>query len=244
MMHQLSFFSGLFYTVVNMLHTDPLDRGKQIFLPEGTPEMIHILVVLFCLVSRAEIADGIENLFFLVPDKTIIIPAPPLNEKTTGKRHTHRVSRFIKDKHGECGYQVVEEAVFRIPEVRVAFTRILPCKNAIRKHLAEFVECFRVMDRISHPCKRPGVVQGKELVVFAKELFAEIGADRFTVRGGKLINLAVQPAPDDLEIKHRVALDFMDQEVSQFSFGPGCFESDNDIPDHPASFFVMFGWLD
>jgi hypothetical protein len=57
--------------------------------------------------------------------------------------------------------------------------------------------------------------------VFAKELFAEMGADRFTVRGGKLINLAVQPAPDDLEIEHRVSLDFMNQEVPQFSFSPG-----------------------
>ena len=81
-------------------------------------------------------------------------------------------------------------------------------------------------------------------MVFAKELFAEIGADRFAVRGGESINLAVQPAPDDLEIEHRVTLDFMDQEVSQFSFGPGCFELDNDIPYHPASFFMMLGRLD
>ena len=83
--------------------------------------MIHSLVVLFCLVSRAEIADGIENLFFLVTDKTIVIPSPLLNEKTTGKRHTHRVSRFIEDKHGESNYQVIEESVLRIPEIRVAF---------------------------------------------------------------------------------------------------------------------------
>jgi hypothetical protein len=202
------------------------------------------LAVLFSLVSRAEIADGIEDLFFLVPDETIIIPAPLLNEKTTGKGHTHRMTRLIENKHGECCYQVIEEAVLRIPEVRVAFARILPCKNTLMKHLAEFEECLPVMNYIVHRKKCPGVVEGKELMVFAKELFTEIGADRFTVRGGKLINLAVQPAPDNLEIKHCIALDFMDQEASQFSFGPGGFESDNDIPDYPASFFMLFWRLD
>jgi hypothetical protein len=222
-----------------------MDRDKWVFLLNGDkPKRSVFLLVLFCLVRRTEIADGIENLFFLVPDETIIIPAPPLNEKTTGKGHTHGVSRFIEDKHSESSYQVIEEAVLRIPEVRVTFARILPRKNTLRQHFTEFEEGFPVMNNIVHRKQCPGVVQGKELVMFAKELFAEIGADRFTVRGGKLINLAVQPAPDDLEIKHRIALDFMDQEVPQFSFGPGCFESDNDIPDHPASFFVMFGRLD
>jgi hypothetical protein len=104
------------------------------------------LVVLFGLVSRAEITDGIEHLFFLVPDQAIIIPAPLLNGKTAGERHPYRVSRLIKDKHGECSNQVIEEAVLRIPEIRVAFARIIPRKNTLRKHLAEFEECFPVMD--------------------------------------------------------------------------------------------------
>jgi hypothetical protein len=154
------------------------------------------------------------------------------------------MSWFIEDKHGECSYQVVEEAVFRIPEIRVSFARILPRKNTLRQHLTEFEEGFPVMNYIVHRKQCPGVVQGKELVVFAKELFAEIGADQFTVRGGKHINLAVQPAPDDLEIKHRIALDFMDQKVPQFSFGLRRFEADNEIPYHPASFFMMFWRLD
>jgi len=77
---------------------------------------------LFSLVRRAEVADGIEDLFFLVPDETIIIPAPLFNEKTTGKWHTHRMTRLIENKHGESCNQVIKEAVHRIAEVRVALT--------------------------------------------------------------------------------------------------------------------------
>ena len=192
---------------------------------------------------RAEVADGIKNLFFLVPDETIIIPPPLFNEKTTGEWHTHGMTRLIEDKHGESCYQVIEEAVHRIAEVRVALARIIPRKNTRRKHLAEFAECFRVMDWISHPCKYPGVVQGEELVVFAKKLFTEIGADRFTVRGGKLVNLAVQPAPDDLEIEQGIILNFMNQVRSKLAFRPCTTELDCDIVNPfacPCMFFRNF----
>src|SRR5665647_1794891 len=116
-------------------------------------KILPSLSTYFSLVSGAEIANGIEHLFFLVPYEAIIIPAPLFNRKTTGERHPHRVSRLVKYKHSECGYQVIEEAVLWVPEIRVTFTRVIPRKTPFRKHFTEFFECFRVVDWTTHTCK-------------------------------------------------------------------------------------------
>ena len=77
---------------------------------------------LFGLVCRAKIANRIEHFFLFVADQAIIILSPLLHKKTTGKRHSYRMSRFVKDEHGKCGNQVIEQAVLWIPEIRIALT--------------------------------------------------------------------------------------------------------------------------
>jgi hypothetical protein len=81
---------------------------------------------LFCLVGRAKVADRIKYLFFLVPDETIIILAPLFNKKTTGERHADGMSGFVKDKHRECSDEIIKETVLGVPEIGIAFTRIIP----------------------------------------------------------------------------------------------------------------------
>jgi hypothetical protein len=123
MMFLLVFFSGESYTVsdpIGILCIRVIVFFLNFFLNEGRLKCLRFSAVLFGLVSRAEVADGIKNILFLIPDEAIIIPAPLLNGKTAGKWHTHWMTRLIEYKHGKCCYKVIEEAVHGVAEVRVA----------------------------------------------------------------------------------------------------------------------------
>jgi hypothetical protein len=132
---------------------------------------------IFGLAGRAEIADRIVHILFLVADQAIIVPPTLFNRKTTRERHTYGMSRFIKDEHSKRGYQVIEQAVLRIPEVRVTFAGVIPQKTSLRNHYAEFTKCLGVSERSIHPVECLGAMHSKELVVFAKDLLPEVGAN-------------------------------------------------------------------
>ncbi len=92
------------------------------------------------------------------PDQAVIIPATLFDRKSAWKRHTNRMSWFIKDKHRERSNQVIEDPVLRITEIRVAFARVIPRETPIGKHFAESVEYFQVPDTSSHVAKCPAAV--------------------------------------------------------------------------------------
>ena len=70
------------------------------------------VLVLFTLQCRAEVADRVGDLFFLVPDQAIIFSAPLFDRKAAGERHPYRVAGLFENEHREGGDQVIEERFF------------------------------------------------------------------------------------------------------------------------------------
>jgi hypothetical protein len=66
------------------------------------------------LLCRAEIADGIKNILFLVPYRAKKYPLFFFYPKGSRKGHSHWMARTFQNKYGITGDQVIEKAVQRL----------------------------------------------------------------------------------------------------------------------------------
>jgi hypothetical protein len=67
--------------------------------------------------------------------------------------------------------------------------------------------------------------------MFPEELLAEIRADCFAVRWGEFLNVAVEPATDDLEIEQGIEGNFLCYQIAKLAFGPCRFQPYSSFAD-------------